>query len=179
MRFNKKKHFMRFVVLGIITIIISFISYKYGKNVVIKDLSKSGDVYINKKEYDKAIAVYEEVVRYDRNDNDKNMLNLAITMENSKKAYYHGIRYYKKGDYLSAIKLFRQVMENDGVNFNKAQKKIKECTDKYIEDNLKNAEKSVEASKYKEADKYLNNILSLDKDNEKAHKLKYKIHINM
>ncbi len=63
-------------------------------------------------------------------------------------------------------------MENDTIAFNKAQEKIKECTEEYIEDNLKNAEKSIHNLKYKEANEYLNNIFKLDKDNEEAKKLK-------
>ncbi len=71
MNFHKKKYFVIFFILGLVLMIVSFISYNYGKNVVINNLIKSGDAYINKKEYIKAIAVYEEVVKYDKNDTDK------------------------------------------------------------------------------------------------------------
>ncbi|ACA44885.1 tetratricopeptide repeat protein [Clostridium botulinum] len=172
MNSHRKKYFLIFFISGLVLIFVSFISYNYGKNVVIKNFIKSGDVYINKKEYIKAIAIYEEVVKYDRNDTDKNMLKLATSMQNSRKSYHDGMIYYNRKQYLKALKCFRQVMENDTIAFNKAQEKIKECTEKYIEDNLKNAEKSIHNFKYREASEYLNNIFKLDKDNEEAKKLK-------
>ncbi|EPY2307246.1 tetratricopeptide repeat protein [Clostridium sporogenes] len=171
MNFHKKKHFVIFFILGLVLMLVSFISYNYGKNVVINNLIKSGHVYINKKEYTKAIAIYEEVVKYDKNDTNKNMLKLAMSMQNSRKSYRDGMIYYNRKQYLKALKCFRQVMENDTITFNKAQEKIKECTEKYIEDNLKNAENAIHNSKYKEANEYLNNIFKLDKDNEEGKKL--------
>ncbi|KOR24673.1 hypothetical protein K8O96_04620 [Clostridium sporogenes] len=168
---NKKKHYIIFFILGIVLIVVSFISYNYGKNVVIKDLVKSGDVYINKKEYAKAIAVYKEAVKYNQDDSDKYMLNLAESMNNSKESYVDGMKYYNKKEYLKALGCFRQVMENDPIAFNKAQERIKECKEKYIEDNLNKAREAMYNSKYEEANEYLNNIFKLDKNNEEAKKM--------
>ncbi|MCR1933473.1 tetratricopeptide repeat protein [Clostridium tepidum] len=169
---NKKKHCIIFFILGIVFIVVSFTSYNYGKNVVIKDLVKSGDIYINKKEYAKAIAVYKEVVKYNNADSDKYMLNLAESMNNSKKSYINGMKYYNKKEYLKAIECFRQVMENDPIAFNKAQEKIKECKEKYIQDNLNKAREAMYNFKYEEANECLNNIFKVDKNIEEAKKMR-------
>ncbi len=105
MNSHRKKYFLIFFISGLVLIFVSFISYNYGKNVVIKNFIKSGDVYINKKEYIKAIAIYEEVVKYDRNDTDKNMLKLAMSMQNSRKSYHDGMIYYNRKQYLKALKM--------------------------------------------------------------------------
>ncbi|MCS4478563.1 hypothetical protein JTT08_12755 [Clostridium botulinum] len=49
MNSHRKKYFLIFFISGLVLIFVSFISYNYGKNVVIKNFIKSGDVYINKK----------------------------------------------------------------------------------------------------------------------------------
>ncbi len=100
------------------------------------------------------------------------MLNLAESMNNSKKSYVDGMKYYNKKEYLKALGCFRQVMENDPIAFNKAQERIKECKEKYIEDNLDKAREAMYNSKYEEANEYLNNIFKLDKNNEEAKKMR-------
>ncbi|WP_251859960.1 hypothetical protein [Clostridium sp. Marseille-Q2269] len=171
MNFDKKKLGIVFWISIIVFTVATFISYSYGKKVIIQNLIKSGHVYINKKEYDKAIAIYEEVVKYDKDSNDKNMLNLAIAKDNSWKFYHDGMVCYKKGEYLKALKLFEGVMESDNETFNKAQEKIEQCKEKYIKSNLNNAEQCMHNSNYNEANKYLDKVFSLDKNNKDAKRL--------
>lgn len=140
-------------------------------------ITGDADKAISEERYDDAVALYKEAFKYKNNSSIDTKIRFVTVLKKSKEAYENAIKQMANKSYFEAIGNFKKVDKLDIKRYSNAQSKSGECTKLYIEDNLKNANSSLEASKFDDANKYIDNVLKLDANNTDAKKLKSDISI--
>lgn len=170
---KSNKRLFIYIVIGVIAFIaIAFGSYKFYKVQAYNKLVNSANKYMDSGNYHQAIAVFNEALKYKEDPNVKRSITLAETLLVSQKYYEEGIKEMENKDYGKAIDSFKKVLKEDAKRYESAQKRIAECIKAYITLNLKNASEAAKNNNYEEANKYLDEVLKVDKENAEAKKLK-------
>jgi tetratricopeptide (TPR) repeat protein len=167
----KKIGIISSLAIVIITSVV-FGAYKYTKNNEYNDLIESANMYMEKGEYDKAIDLFKQSLSYKDDENIENSIKLTESLAEIKNIYYEGIKLMDEKKYLEAIEQFKQIGTESDEFYKEAQDRINECNEEYIALNISEASISLEADKYDEANKYIEEVLKIDKDNEEAKNLK-------
>lgn len=164
------------VIYGALAIIIAMVAafgtYKFYKVQAYNKLINNANKYMDSGNYDQAIAMFNEALKYKNDSNVKRSVILAESLLSSQKSYEQAAREMENKDYLKAIEDFKKVVKEDSKRYEEAQKKIEECKKAYIALNIMNASDAAKNNKYDEANKYLEDILKLDSENAEAKKLK-------
>ncbi|EJO5346564.1 tetratricopeptide repeat protein [Clostridium botulinum] len=169
---KSKKNIIVGAVIISLLIIVGLGSYKYTKYREYKTLLNKAEAYMEIENYDKAIENYEKTLDYKNNNDLIDKINLAKELKESKVNYEKAMELYNKKDYVGALGFLKKVSKKDNKRFKIAEDKIKECLKTYVNENLAKAKDLAKDKKYKEADVYLDKILSIDKDNLVAKALK-------
>lgn len=172
---NKDK--LKKVIIIFAIIVIGFIGaafgmYKYNKAEAYNSLITTANKYMDSGEYDKAIAIFNQSLGYKKDINVQRNIKLAQNLKGLTVVYDEGIKLMNDKKYLEAIEQFKKITKEDDKLYGNTKNKIEECKKQYISQNLELANNLAKASKYDDADKYLDEILKIDSNNADAKKLK-------
>ncbi|WP_050607326.1 zinc ribbon domain-containing protein [Clostridium niameyense] len=169
----------------IITLIIilfvlgsGFGTYKYVQAKNISDLVSNADREFDKKNYDMSIELYNKALCYKDDNKIKNKLLLVNTHKKGQGLYNQGLKLMNEKKYLEAMEKFSEISKNASTIYDYSKEKIKECKDKYINNMINLAKKSTDSQEYDKANKYLDEIEKVDKNNYSVKKLKATIEQN-
>ena len=167
MRKNKKNGIL---VLAIIAILgaSTFGAYKYFNYKNYKKLADSGNTYLEKKDYNKAISTFKESLKYKYDKNIKNSLELAEDLKEDQDAYNKALKFFSEKKYLQAITELKKIKSNNKDLYNKALDKINECTKEYVKVNIESAKEAISKGDYIGAKGYLSLVLAQDSSNSEA-----------
>jgi tetratricopeptide (TPR) repeat protein len=146
--------------------------YKYSETQTYNNLIATANKDMDQGEYEQAIALFNQSLQYKDNDNVKNNIKLATYLKEGKSTFDEGAQLMNNKNYLEAIEEFKKVNSEDDKLYSNAQKKIEECENQYIAQNIQLTSIAVKNAKYDEANKYLGDILKLDTNNSEAKQLK-------
>ncbi|KUO76572.1 MAG: hypothetical protein APF81_16710 [Desulfosporosinus sp. BRH_c37] len=132
-------------------------------------------VYLKEGNWDAANAILQEIIRIDPKKDTKQFntdLDLAKAISTSKDNYDLGIKQMNDKQYLEAIISLQKVIKEDTERYTDAQQKMKDAKPAYIAQQLQTATDLIGATKYDDAIKKLDEILTIDATNADAIKLK-------
>lgn len=134
----KKRIFLNFIkYIFIITIILiaSYFSYSFISRVYNNRQVENANNYIATGEYNKALKIYLSVNK--KNGNLQNKIDYAEKLINSKNSFELGNKYITDGDFLNAVRSFKNVIPEDTINYSTSQDKISNL-ERIILENVKN-----------------------------------------
>lgn len=162
-------------VILVLCVVIGFGIYKYNKIQTYNNLITSANGYMKSKEYDEAIALFNQSLNY-KNDADTNkQIKLAEKLKKLNAIYNDGLGLQKDKKYLDAIAELKKITNEDKDLYSKSQKSIEECKKQYILDNINSANEAFKNSNYDDANKYLGLVLKIDDKNQQAKNLQSSI----
>ncbi|MFD3155418.1 tetratricopeptide repeat protein [Haloimpatiens sp. FM7330] len=172
---NKNKLTKKIIVSIVVAVVVAgagFGSYKYYKVKTYNSLINSANKHMDKGEYEKAITLFEQSLNYKDDFTIKRNITLAKSLKEAKDFYDKGIKLMNDNKYIEAIDKFKKINKEDKELYEKAQKKIEECKSKYIKTTIDLANNAVNEKRYDDANKYLDEVLKIDSDNNNVEKLK-------
>ncbi|EJO5346696.1 tetratricopeptide repeat protein [Clostridium botulinum] len=169
---KSKKIFIICIITVTVLAAFSFGIYKYNRMKDYNMLISNANKYMNSKEYDKAISLFEQSLNYKKDPNIEKNIVLASRLKKVKEIYDNGIGLMKDKKYLEAIKKFKTIKKDSLKWYSYSQQKIQECKKKFIVQNIKLANGAVKSNNYDKAKKHLDDILKLDSNNSEAKILK-------
>ncbi|UAL59978.1 hypothetical protein K8O96_00930 [Clostridium sporogenes] len=166
----------RLVIICIFIILAgsSFGIYKYNRVQDYNMLISDGNKYMDLKEYDKAIILFERSLNYKKDPEIEKNITLANKLRQVKIVYDNGIKLMNDKKYLEAIEEFKTISKDSFKWYSDSQEKIQQCRKEFTAQNIKLANDSAKLNEYDKANKYLDNILKLDANNLEAKNLKNK-----
>lgn len=168
----KNRRITIFISVIIIVVATIFGTFKVANMKSYTRLVDSGNKYMEEKEYDKAIGLYKEALKYKKDGKVKRDMIMSNELKDYKNIYENGNFLMKRGYYLEAIEEFKRIPNDVEDIYKLSQSKIEESKESFVQLNIEKAEKHGKFKKYTEANKYLDNILKIDPKNEKANELK-------
>lgn len=143
-------------------------TYKYNKIQAYNNLINNANKYMDQRDYDQAIALFNQSTQYKNDPNIQSSIKLAQSLKEVKGVFDEGVKLMSDKKYLEAMNQFQRVTKEDNKLYSDTQKKIEECKKQLIA--LSNDE--IKDNKFDEANKYLDEILKIDANNADAKKLK-------
>ncbi|MPM67423.1 hypothetical protein SDC9_114345 [bioreactor metagenome] len=145
--------------------------YEYIEVKAYNNLVTTANIYFGQGNYDQAIALFNQSLKYNDTENVKNKIKEAEKLKEFKSDFDKGNDLMNNKKYLEAIEQFKKVPNVDERLYKDAENKIQDCIKGYIAQNIQLAMSSIEYTKYDEAYKYLDAILKVDGNNYEANKL--------
>ncbi|OBR90733.1 tetratricopeptide repeat protein [Clostridium ragsdalei P11] len=170
--FLKKHKFPIFILVIVVLVGIGFGTYNYNKVQAYNNLITTANKYMSQDDYDKAEALFEQSLKYKEDSLVEKNIKLAVTLKKFKEIYDDGMKLANDKKYLEAIEKFKTIDKSGLKWYSNAQKEINECKKQFIAQNMQLANDSAKNGKYDDANKYLNDILKIDSNNEDAKNLK-------
>lgn len=153
------------IIILIITICIAIGLTFIGLNLNYSSKVRQADEDMNQKDYDKAVALYNEALNIFNKSDTQSKLSEAKDLQISKEAYDEGMRDYESKGYYSAFLELKNVIEKDTDDYENAIQKQEECKNLYTADKIAEAKKDALDNRYDVAITCLDNILRLDPQN--------------
>lgn len=128
----KQKNIILAVISAVVIFIIVFAGLNLFNSSRAEKLNKLAEQCIADGNYQKAVDYYSEL--YDKT-NDGSYIDKkreAVELLSSQNNYNYGLNYLNDAKYLDAAKSFLKVVQNDSVNYQKAQQRLQETTQKVI-----------------------------------------------
>ncbi|WP_123053693.1 tetratricopeptide repeat protein [Clostridium sp. JN-1] len=173
--FLKKRKFPILILVIVVLVSVVFGTYKYNKVQAYNNLITTANKYMDQNNYDKAETLFEQSLKYKEDSSVEKNIKLAATLKKFKEIYDDGMKLASDKKYLEAIKKFKTIDKSGLKWYSNAQKEINECKKKYIAQNMQLAHDALKNNKYDDANKYLDDILKIDSNNEDAKNLKVSI----
>ncbi|AYD39838.1 tetratricopeptide repeat protein [Clostridium fermenticellae] len=170
--FLNKRKFPILILVILALVIIGFGVYGYNKVQAYNNLITTANKYMDRDDYDKASALFEQSLKYKEDSSVEKNIKLAATLKKFKEIYDDGVKLASDKKYLGAIEKFKTIDKSGLKWYSNAQKEIKECKKQYIAQNMHLANDALKNNKYDDANKYLDDILKIDSNNEDAKNLK-------
>lgn len=168
----------RNVVIIAVMLCLSFVGsgfgvYKYSEIKNYNTLIKQANLCMQSGDYDKAVALFKESLNYKKSADAQASIMIAEKFKNDKSYYTEGIKLLNDKKYLEALVSFNKI-EGANSQFADLNDKIQLCKTQYIAKNTSLANDSGRNGNYEEANKYLDEILKIDANNDDVKRLKDK-----
>lgn len=168
----------RNVVIIAVMLCLSFVGsgfgvYKYSEIKNYNTLIKQANLCMQSGDYDKAVALFKESLNYKKSADAQASIMIAEKLKNDKSYYTEGIKLLNDKKYLEALVSFNKI-ESANSQFADLNDKIQLCKTQYIAKNTSLANDSARNGNYQDANKYLDEILKIDANNDDVKKLKDK-----
>lgn len=170
--FLKKRKFPILILVIVVLVGIGFGMYRYNKVQAYNNLITTANKYMDQDDYDKASDLFEQSLKYKEDSSVEKNIKLAVNLQKFKEIYDDGMKLVSDKKYLEAIEKFKTIDKSGLKWYSNAQKEIKECKKQYIAQNMEMANNALKNNKYDDANKYLDDILKIDSNNEDAKNLK-------
>ncbi|MBI6875612.1 tetratricopeptide repeat protein [Clostridium aciditolerans] len=165
-------------ILGAVTVtVLLFFGSAFGTSKIVEvkkfnDLVNSANQKFNTGNYDEAITLYNEALQI-KSDNDviKN-ISIAQNYKQYQNAYNEGLKLITEKKYSEAIQKLSTINQMAGQVYTNAQSKIEECKKNIISEDIKATNTAISNKDYDSANKYVEDILKLDANNNDAKQLK-------
>lgn len=174
-RSNIKKISIISTVISVLLIGIGFGVYKYNRMQTYNNLLTSANGYMKSKDYDEAIALYNQSLNYKNDFNANKQIKLAEKLKKLNIIYNDALGLQKDKKYLDAITELKKITNEDKKLYSNAQKNIQGCKTQYILDNINLANEAFKNNNCDDANKYLGLILKIDSKNKQAKNLQSSI----
>ncbi|MFV3013733.1 hypothetical protein ACLD43_16720 [Clostridium botulinum] len=156
----------------ILIIILITLGYKYYNFSQYKKAINSAETAMDNLEYDNAISLFNESLKYKKSDSVNNKIKRAKELQVDKQSYNKGINLMKNKQYNEAINSFKIISKKSKALYSMAQDKIKESTNILTNEKIKLIKENIKNKKYEEVNKSLDEILKIDSSNKDAKNLK-------
>lgn len=168
----------RNVVIVVVMLCLAFIGsgfgmYKYSEIKNYNTLIKQANLCMQRGDYDKAVSLFKESLNYKKSANAQASILIAEKFKNDKSYYTEGLKLLNDKKYLEALVSFNKIEANSS-QFPDLKDKIQICKTQYIAQNTNLANDSASNGNYDQSNKYLDEILKIDPNNEEVNKLKNK-----
>lgn len=130
------------------------------------------DKYFSDGDFSDAKKEYQTALSYKNDNSIEEKIALCSKLDESSLNYNDGEKYFEQKDYLHAYNSFKLVIVEDTKRYDNAQSKASESKKLYIDGELTEANNDASKSDYDHALKHINNVLSVNKDDVQAVKLK-------
>lgn len=166
------------IIVGILLICVVGIVFgatKYEQAQAYNKLIDTANKDMEQGDYDQAIAIFNQSLQYKDDPNVRQSIKLATNLKESKSIFINATKLMESKNYIAAIEEFKKIIKGDEKLYSDAQSNIEECKKRYISDSIQMANSAIEGNKFDDANKYLDDVLRLDGDNDQAKELKNNI----
>lgn len=173
---NSPKIKIKNVIIGLIILIgicaSTFGGYEYVQAKNFDDLVKAANIKMNVGNYDEAIQLYDKALTYRNDSNVQKKLETAQNYKQFENVYNNGLKLMDDKKYSEAIQKFGTIKQSASKIYNNAQNKVSECKKNIINSDIEAANSAIKKEDYDSADKYVEDILKIDANDNDAKQLK-------
>ncbi|WP_368488930.1 hypothetical protein [Clostridium sp. BJN0013] len=171
-----KKLSVKKVIIDLISLILIcsswFGGYKYVQAKEFNNLVKIASQKLNAGNCDEAIQLYSKALTYRNDSNVQKELTLAQKYKQYQNIYNEGLKLINDKKYSDAIQKLNTINQDALQIYNNAQNKILQCKKNIINDNIQATNNAIKNGDYDSANKYIENILEVDANNNDTTQLK-------